>query len=182
MNNINLEEPKIIQPNIFHDERGWFYEAFSTKMDFTHTSFVQDNHSLSLLKGTLRGLHLQLPPYEQAKIVRVLKGRILDVIVDLRKSSSTYLKTFKFFLDDVEKKSLYIPRGFAHGFITLDDATEVYYKVDNYYSKEHELTLSFDDPQLAIDWTIEQNQIIVSEKDKKGLSLSEVISLLKEAK
>lgn len=173
--------PLIIKPNVFHDARGWFYEAYSDSLKLGKSSFVQDNHSLSIQKGTLRGLHLQIHPFEQAKLIRVVRGEILDVVVDLRPSSPDFLKVYNFVLDDIRKESLFVPRGFAHGFITQKDNTEVYYKVDNYYSKNHELTLSYDDHLLRIDWMLHPDFVITSEKDKIGLSLTEVISKIKEA-
>ena len=173
-----LEKPLLIEPKIFEDERGWFYEAYNSSDFITKISFVQDNHSYSLHKGTIRGLHLQKSPFEQSKLIRVLKGRIMDVVVDLRQDSKSYLKVSFFELDYLSRNALYIPKGFAHGFITIEDHTEVYYKVDHYYSKEHELTISFDDSTLKIDWP-SFDKYYVSQKDKNGLSLEQVLTLLK---
>jgi dTDP-4-dehydrorhamnose 3,5-epimerase len=177
----NLTDLKILTPTIYNDERGWFYEAFKIS-DYSHgLSFIQDNHSYSIHKGTIRGLHLQLAPYEQAKLIRVMKGKIMDVVVDLRVKSDSYLKVSTFELDDIQKKVLYIPKGFAHGFITLMDHTEVYYKVDQVYSKDHEITISYDDNELGIEWG-QFEKIYLSEKDKSGLSLQVAIKRLGEDK
>jgi dTDP-4-dehydrorhamnose 3,5-epimerase len=168
---------KIIKPVIFTDDRGWFYEAFKVS-DFSFgPNFIQDNHSYSVLKGTIRGLHIQLAPYEQAKLVRVLKGKIWDVVVDLRPDSKTYLKVDTFELDDQNKNALFIPKGFAHGFITLEDHTEVYYKVDQIYSRENELTIMYNDSTLNIAWPKFQ-EYNVSIKDGLGLNLQEALSRL----
>jgi len=168
---------RLIQPIIFEDERGWFYEAFNDCNNEFNVKFLQDNHSLSKKKGTIRGLHIQRPPYDQSKLVRVLRGRIMDVVVDLRKDSKTYLRTQSFFLNDIEKTALLIPRGFAHGFITLEENTEVYYKVDQSYSVIHEITIRYDDTQLGIQWG-DLREVTLSEKDKNGLSLQEAIQKL----
>jgi dTDP-4-dehydrorhamnose 3,5-epimerase len=178
---VKLDEPKIISPQIFKDHRGWFYEAFSTSDFIKDLIFVQDNHSYSTYRGTIRGLHLQKPPFEQAKLVRVIKGRILDFVVDLRSNSENYLKIYSFELDSVNKKSLYIPRGFAHGFITLEDHTEVYYKIDQKYSKEHEITIKFDDSTLKIDWP-RFNDYVLSEKDRLGIDLIKALKVLEREK
>jgi dTDP-4-dehydrorhamnose 3,5-epimerase len=174
-----LKDIKLVQPRIIEDERGWFYEAFKNSNNEFGVTFLQDNHSLSKKKGTIRGLHLQKPPYEQSKLVRVIRGRIMDVVVDLRKHSKTYLRTQTFILDDIKKIALFIPKGFAHGFITLEDYTEVYYKVDNIYSKENEMTILYSDPTLNIAWPKFQ-EYIVSTKDCLGLSLQEVITRLEK--
>jgi len=172
-----LDELKVISPQIFKDQRGWFYEAFSTSDFIKGVVFVQDNHSYSIHRGTIRGLHLQKPPYEQAKLVRVLKGKILDVVVDLRPDSENYLKVHSFELNSDNKRALYIPKGFAHGFITLEDHTEVYYKVDQIYSKENEITIKFDDSTLNIHWP-EISEYVLSEKDRLGIDLNQAFKLL----
>jgi len=178
----SLLYPVLLSPNVYLDERGWFYEAYNSK-DFSDSIiFIQDNHSLSLKKGTMRGLHLQLPPFEQAKFIRVLSGRILDLVVDLRRNSKDFLRLQTFVLDSKEKNGLFIPRGFAHGFITLEDDTEVYYKVDNTYSKDHELTLSFDDSALNFNHGFDISTLIRSAKDKSGLSLEDVLKRIEENK
>ena len=171
---IILDLPRIIPSNILTDKRGWFYEAYNRNTSELNIEFIQDNHSLSIQKGTLRGLHLQKPPFEQAKLIRVLKGKIFDVVVDLRPTSINFLKVSSFVLDSIKKDMLYIPEGFAHGFITLDDFTEVYYKVNQMYSAEHELTLNYNDPDIQIHWP-EYIQLYLSEKDSKGLSLKQLL-------
>ena len=174
-----LDQPFFISPKVFSDNRGWFYEAYNQKSLDVVVNFIQDNHSYSEYKGTIRGLHLQKPPYEQAKLIRVLKGKIFDVVVDLRPESKNYLQVQTFELDSDMKTSLYIPKGFAHGFMTLEDHTEVYYKVDEVYSKDHELAIVFDDSSLNIPWP-KVNEAILSEKDSKGVTLEEAIQVLKE--
>jgi dTDP-4-dehydrorhamnose 3,5-epimerase len=165
---------QLICPKIHRDERGWFYEAYNNLDNKIDVVFLQDNHSFSKKKGTVRGLHLQLPPYEQSKLVRVLRGSILDIVVDLRKDSESYLSSNSILLDSIDKKALFIPKGFAHGFVTLEDNTEVYYKVDNTYSVEHEITIRFDDSELGIHYG-DKEDFIISEKDKNGMSLQEAI-------
>lgn len=167
-----IENLVIIVPKVFEDHRGWFMETYHENKYADlgiNVHFVQDNHSLSLTKGTLRGLHFQTAPYEQAKLVRCLKGSIYDVAVDLRKDSSTYLQWFGAVLDDKEKKQMFIPRGFAHGFLTLENNVEVAYKVDNVYSKENDGGIHYLDPQINVEWSkyIKLYDIIVSDKDAK---------------
>lgn len=169
------EVPILIEPDLFKDNRGWFFESYNEDKLNLGLRFIQDNHSYSKKKGTLRGLHLQLPPFEQAKLIRVVRGKILDILVDLRPSSSDYLKHFTYQLDASNKNTLYVPKGFAHGFITLEDDTEVLYKVDNNYSPKHEVTIKYDDEKLGINWHFNYKYITISEKDKNGLSLEEVI-------
>ena len=180
MKSKKYESPILIDPVMYKDHRGWFFESFHSNKLKLGTNFIQDNHSYSEKKGTLRGLHLQLPPHEQSKLIRVIKGRVLDIIVDLRPKSANYLSHYTYHLDDVLRQSLYIPKGFAHGFLTLEDHTEVVYKVDSYYSPSHEVTLRFDDDRLAINWQIDCNEIIISDKDKYGLSLEELMQMLSE--
>lgn len=173
-----LALPYIIKHQVHHDHRGWFLESYNSDKMALPNLFVQDNHSFSEKKGTIRGLHFQLYPYSQAKFIRVIKGRILDVVVDLRPSSNMYLKYFSFELNELSRETLYIPKGFAHGFLTLEDQTEVIYKVDEYYHPEYEFTLKYDDPNIGIDWQFDFNEVIFSDKDKNGLTLDEVIILL----
>jgi dTDP-4-dehydrorhamnose 3,5-epimerase len=168
---------RLVQPKIFEDERGWFYEAFNDFNNEFGVVFLQDNHSLSKKKGTIRGLHIQQPPYDQSKLVRVLRGSIMDVVVDLRKDSKTYLKTQSFILDTIEKIALFIPKGFAHGFITLEDHTEVYYKVDQIYSRDHELTIMYNDSTLNVAWP-NFKEYILSTKDSLGLNLQDALNRL----
>ncbi|WP_162163938.1 dTDP-4-dehydrorhamnose 3,5-epimerase [Acholeplasma hippikon] len=173
----------VIEPQVFGDYRGWFIESYNKEkfmeIGFNY-NFIQDNHSLSAKKGTLRGLHFQLSPKGQTKLVRCTKGKILDVAVDLRKGSPTYLKSYSIELSDENKKQLLIPVGFAHGFITLTDNAEVQYKVDNLYSKEHDRSIKFDDPNFGINWG--GLNPILSEKDKNApyLKDSDVNFIYKE--
>jgi len=174
-----LKGLRLVEPMLYDDERGWFYEAYNYFNCKLGVMFFQDNHTFSKRKGTIRGLHLQQPPFEQSKLIRVLKGRIMDVVVDLRKDSETYLKTQSFYLDSLDKTALFIPKGFAHGYITLEDNTEVYYKVDQIYSAKNEITIRYDDIKLGIQWG-EFKEYILSEKDKNGLSLNDAIQKLGE--
>jgi len=162
-----LEEVLIIELDCYTDNRGWFMECYNQEKFHElgiDTVFVQDNHSLSTVKGTLRGLHFQNNPMAQAKLVRCTKGAILDVAVDIRKNSPTYKKWVAVELTEQNKKLLYIPRGFAHGFLTLTDNTEVQYKVDNLYSKEHDRSIRYDDPTIGVNWG--DIEPILSEKDR----------------
>lgn len=162
----DIEDVYIIEPKVFGDHRGWFIETYS-KEKFKELGididFIQDNHSLSAQKGTLRGMHYQLEPKAQTKLVRCTKGKILDVAVDLRAGSPTYKKWVAVELSEDNKKQLLVPKGFAHGFLTLTDDTEVQYKVDEYYSPENDRGIRFDDPEIGVDWGIENP--ILSEKD-----------------
>ena len=161
-----ISDVLIIEPKIFGDHRGWFTETYS-KQKFkefgVEIEFVQDNQSFSAQKGTLRGLHFQLNPKSQTKLIRCTKGQILDVAVDIRKGSPTYRKWVAVVLTEKNKKQLYIPKGFAHGFLALSDNVEVQYKVDEYYSQEHDRSIRFSDPEIGIYWGIEEP--ILSEKD-----------------
>lgn len=167
----NIEGLLILEPKVYGDERGYFLESFNEKLfsDLVgeNISFVQDNESLSS-KDVIRGLHFQNPPFAQGKLVRVVKGSVLDVAVDLRKTSPTYGHFCAIELSEVNKKQFWIPKGFAHGFSTLEDNTIFQYKCTSYYSPENEATIYWDDQELAIDWKI--SNPIISEKDKKGLS------------
>jgi len=165
----NLEGLYVIKPDVFGDHRGWFTESYS-KIKFDDLGieydFVQDNHSYSSKAGVLRGLHFQNNPKAQTKLIRCTKGKILDVVVDLRKNSSTFLKWYSVELSDENFLQLLIPKGFAHGFLTLTDDVEVQYKVDQYYSKEHDRSIRFDDPSMGIDWGIDSP--ILSDKDSSA--------------
>ncbi len=165
--NTPLDNLKILQPSIYNDKRGYFLETFKT--DFFKNKFgfniIQQNESKSSF-GVLRGLHFQTPPFEQSKIVRVIKGSILDVVVDLRKSSKTFGQHFNIKIDEFNKKQLFIPKGFAHGFIVLSAEAIVHYSVDNVYSKEHETGIIWNDKDLSVNWEVNNGDIIVSEKDK----------------
>jgi dTDP-4-dehydrorhamnose 3,5-epimerase len=171
---------KLITSKKFGDDRGFFCETHNTstwEKAGLNYNFVQDNHSLSRDVGTLRGLHFQSGPFAQDKLVRVLRGRILDIAVDLRRSSPTFKKYVAVELSYENWKQLFIPIGFAHGFVTLEPDTEVLYKVTNFYSPKHDLGVAWDDPELKIDWPIAKSQLILSQKDEKLPPLSQVETL-----
>ncbi|MFZ6035990.1 MAG: dTDP-4-dehydrorhamnose 3,5-epimerase [Patescibacteria group bacterium] len=156
----------IIQPNVYRDERGFFFETYSQPEFAAHgipRPFVQDNHSKSVEQGVLRGLHFQLPPHTQGKLVRVTAGKVFDVIVDLRSDSSSFGQWLSFELSAENFTMLYIPRGFAHGFLTMDVNTEFIYKVDAVYAPEADSGIIWNDPTLGIPWPIQQP--IISKKD-----------------
>ncbi len=174
--NTDISGVLILIPNIFEDERGYFFESYNKgvfKKIGIKDEFVQDNQSKSN-KGVLRGMHFQHPPYAQSKLIRVVKGKVLDIVVDLRKKSPTYGKNFSIIIDGIEKKMLYIPVGFAHGFLTLEDNTIFSYKCSNIYNKEADDTLFWNDKDLNISWDVENPTI--SEKDKKGKRFADFIS------
>lgn len=157
----------IFEPKVFEDSRGYFFEAYNANIfqqEGVDTKFVQDNQSKSSY-GVIRGLHYQLTPYAQTKLVRVLEGSILDVVVDIRKGSPTFGQSFALELSAENKKQLFIPAGFAHGFSVLSSTAIVLYKCDEFYNKESEGGIRYDDPSLKIDWQIEKGKEIVSEKD-----------------
>ena len=160
----------ILRPKKFADHRGFFSETFNQRdmrAAGIDDEFVQDNHSLSVTPGTLRGLHYQSPPMAQAKLIRVIRGSILDVVVDLRTSSATFGKHFKHVLSSDNWDQFYVPVGMAHGFITLDPHTEVIYKVSRPYSPEHDRGIRFDAPQLSIDWGWDLARVVLSERDRR---------------
>lgn len=164
----NIEGVLIIEPRVFGDERGYFFESYSQREfeeKVCQTSFVQDNESKSKY-GVVRGLHFQRAPYEQAKLVRVITGRVLDVAVDIREGSPTYGQYVSTELSGENKQQLFIPRGFAHGFAVLSEEVVFQYKCDNYYAPPYEGAIRWDDPKLAIDWLLPPGDIILSEKDK----------------
>lgn len=147
----------IIEPKIFNDSRGWFMESYSKiKLPEINVDFVQDNHSYSANKGILRGIHFQKGAYAQAKLVRCISGKVLDVAIDLRKGSSTYKRWVSIELSAENKTMFFIPRGFGHGFVTLTDHVEFVYKTDNYYNYENDRSIRYNDPELNIDWGMEQ--------------------------
>lgn len=163
-----IEDVVIIEPRLFKDERGYFFESFSQREfeeKIRKISFVQDNESKSSY-GVLRGLHFQKPPYAQSKLVRVIKGAVLDVTVDIRKGSPTFGKHVAVELTEENHLQLFIPRGFAHGFSVLSQEVIFQYKCDNFYAPQSEGALAWDDSDLNINWRIPTNQIILSEKDK----------------
>lgn len=162
-----LEGVYILEPKIFGDARGWFMESWSQRtMEDAglYYQFLQDNHSMSAQKGTLRGIHFQMNPYEQAKLVRCVRGAVLDVAVDLRKDSAHYKKWVAVELTKDNKRQLLIPRGYGHAFLTLTENTEFVYKTDQYYHVESDRGIRWDDPEINIQWPIEDP--ILSEKDK----------------
>jgi dTDP-4-dehydrorhamnose 3,5-epimerase len=163
----SIQDLVIIQPTVFEDSRGYFFEAYNQAQfheNGVNYQFAQDNQSYST-RGVIRGLHLQINPFAQAKLVRVLQGEILDVAVDLRKNSSTYGQHLSLVLSAENKKQLMVPHGFAHGFAVLSETASVLYKVDQLYHKESERGIRYDDPTLAIDWQLDSKEVIVSEKD-----------------
>jgi dTDP-4-dehydrorhamnose 3,5-epimerase len=174
----------IIEPKVFGDDRGWFMESFNEQRFHCGLQslglalpppFVQDNHSLSQ-KGVLRGLHFQAPPRMQAKLVRVLRGAVFDVVVDLREGSPTFGQWIGVELSETNKRMVWIPEGFAHGFLVLEDKTEFFYKTTDFYDKESEACLRWDDPNLAIAWPL-KNEPILSIKDSQALLLAEITKL-----
>ncbi len=158
----------VFEPQVWADERGYFFEAFNAqtfKAAGIEANFVQDNQARSTF-GVLRGLHYQLDSFAQAKLVRVLEGEVLDVVVDIRPQSPTYGQSYSIRLSAENKKQLFVPRGFAHGYVVLSPTAEFFYKCDNFYSKAHEGGIHYNDPQLQIDWEIDLNEAILSEKDQ----------------
>lgn len=180
MDVVKLSEngPVVIQPKIFKDERGYFFESFNDKEfkeKVANINFVQDNESKSSY-GVLRGLHFQKPPYAQSKLVRVIKGAVVDVAVDIRKDSPYYMQFYYAFLSEENHRQFFIPQGFAHGFVALRDDTVFQYKCDNFYNKESEGAIAFDDENIAIPWGtwISVSDIILSEKDLNNLPLNNI--------
>jgi len=172
---LSIPDVLLIEPQVFGDDRGFFYESFNqNKFEEAmgkKINFVQDNHSKSV-KGVLRGLHYQLPPKAQGKLVRAIQGEVFDVAVDLRKSSPTFGKWVGEMLSADNKKQLWIPEGFAHGFLTLSDSAEFLYKTTNYYSQEHERVIIWNDKKIKIKWP--NSNIIPSHKDSLGKNLDDV--------
>jgi len=168
---IRTDIPDIVlcKPTILNDERGYFFESFKKEIfeQFIGRSinFCQDNEAKSS-KGVLRGLHYQLPPYAQSKLVRVIKGKVIDIAVDIRKGSSTFGKYIAVELSEENKFQLFIPKGFAHGYVVLSDEAIFSYKVDNYYHKASERGIMYNDSSLQIDWKLPINELVISEKDK----------------
>ena len=171
----NIQGPLLIETKVFYDERGYFFEAFNVKKLAEigiNNNFVQDNVSSSK-KGVLRGLHYQLQPMAQAKLIGVFSGKIMDVIVDIRKGSPTFGKHLSVELSSKDHKMLFIPKGFAHGFIALEDDTMIQYKCDGYYSPEHERGINFLDPTLNINWNYPKDKIIIAKRDQEFPLLSQ---------
>ncbi|TXD74766.1 dTDP-4-dehydrorhamnose 3,5-epimerase [Aequorivita antarctica] len=174
-----LKDCFILKPDVFRDDRGLFYETYNQKVFEKITGlkidFVQDNQSVSS-KGVLRGLHFQNGEMVQAKLVRVVKGKVLDIVVDIRKDSETFGRSFSIILDDVEHLQLFVPKGFAHGFITLSEQSIFSYKCDNYYDKASECGIIYNDATLALDWHLPKEEFIISAKDLELPSFEEAIS------
>ena len=171
----DIEGVVIIEPRIFKDERGYFYESFSQREfeeKVCRTTFVQDNQSKSSY-GVLRGLHFQKPPYAQSKLVRCIKGTVLDVAVDIRKGSPTFGKYVAVELSEDNHRQFFIPRGFAHGFAVLSDEAVFQYKCDNFYNKESEGAVAWDDPELCIDWKVPADKVLLSEKDRQNKCIAD---------
>ena len=165
----------IIEPSVYKDHRGYFLESYNQKKfeeSICKIFFVQDNESKSS-KGVLRGLHFQTPPFEQAKLVRCIDGEVIDVAVDIRKKSKTYGEHFAVILSGENKRQLFVPRGFAHGFLVLTDSATITYKVDNSYSPDHDAGIRWDDKKLNINWFNNNIEILVSKKDAELPSFTE---------
>ena len=176
VNETSLDGVLFLSPRVFRDQRGYFFESFNSK-DFMETTgikttFVQDNQSYSK-KGVLRGLHCQKEPMQQAKLVRCVKGRIRDVVLDLRRNSTTYGQWIATELSETNQKQVWVPAHYAHGFLTLSEEAIVLYKTDNYYSSEHEVSINPLDKQLDIDWGASCD-VILSDKDRNGVKFSEL--------
>ena len=163
-----LKDCFLIHDTIYKDDRGYFFESFNARSFYKETginiTFVQDNQSNSV-KGVLRGLHFQKGEWAQAKLVRVLKGEVLDVAVDLRRSSPTFRQHHSVVLSEASHTQFYIPKGFAHGFIVLSEAADFFYKCDNFYKKEAECGIIYNDPQININWQLHPDELIISQKD-----------------
>jgi dTDP-4-dehydrorhamnose 3,5-epimerase len=173
----SLKGAYLIKPKIFRDERGFFVETWNEKLfaeNGISAKFIQDNHSMSVKKGVLRGLHFQKPPHTQAKLVRVTRGKVFDVIVDIRKDSPTFGKWEGFEISAEDMNMLFVPRGFAHAYCTLEDNTEFLYKVDNFYAPESDSGIIWNDPTLNISWPVEEPTL--SEKDAKLQNFKDFIS------
>lgn len=164
----NIDDLIVFEPKVWRDERGYFYESFSKKnmlengFDF---DWIQDNEAFSE-RGVLRGLHYQKAPYGQTKLVRVASGEVLDVVVDIRKDSKTFGKSFSIILSGTNKKQLLVPKGFAHGYLVLSPTALFLYKVDNVYIPNEEEGINFDDPSLEINWILQKNEMVLSKKDR----------------
>jgi dTDP-4-dehydrorhamnose 3,5-epimerase len=178
----SIPDVLLIEPIVHRDERGYFVETF--RQDILDQAlgykinFIQDNESGSISKGVLRGLHYQSPPYTQSKLVRVIKGRILDVAVDIRQDSPTFGKHVSVELSEDNKKQLFLPQGFAHGFAVLSEGAIFAYKVDAYFSAHHDKGIAYNDKDIAVDWLLPEVDIILSEADRNNLNLAEMKNLL----
>ena len=175
----NIPDVFIIEPKVFGDDRGYFFESFNQKEFEEHIGkidFIQDNESKSS-KGVLRGLHFQKPPYTQSKLLRCIEGEVLDVAVDLRQDSPTYKQSLSIVLSGENKKQIFVPRGFAHGFLVLSDSATIAYKVDEYYAPDHDSGIAWNDEEINVDWGINAEEIQLSEKDKCLKPLAEIENL-----
>ena len=178
INKTTISDLIIIEPKVFHDSRGYFFESYNKlKFDkhFGKTDFIQDNESKSA-RGVLRGFHFQKPPFDQAKLVRCIKGEVLDVALDLRTRSKTYGKYEKVLLSEENKRQLFIPKGFAHAYMVLSKYAIFSYKVDNIYAPEYDCGVIWNDSNLSIDWGLDESKLIISEKDKKLECLANIKS------
>jgi len=176
---LSIDGPLLVRSRRFDDERGFFAETYNAR-DFAAIGipdhFVQDNHSYSAAKGTIRGLHFQLPPRAQAKLVRVVRGAILDIVVDIRRSSPTFGRHVAVELSAANGLQLYVPVGFAHGFCTLEPDTEVAYKVTEFYDPELDRSIAWDDPDLALPWPVERGSAVLSDKDRRAPRLRDTVA------
>lgn len=181
----SIPEVVLVKPKVFGDERGYFVETFRQDQFETaigyKVNFCQDNESKST-KGVLRGLHFQLPPFAQSKLVQVIEGKVLDVAVDIRKGSPTFGDYVSVELSAENKHQLFVPRGFAHGFIVLSENATFAYKVDNYYSPEHDRGLAYNDASIGLDWQLPLSSILLSDKDKKQPCLSDLAEFFEYGK
>ena len=179
VNKTDIEGLLIIEPRVFGDNRGYFFESYSERDFAEHTGinirFVQDNESCSRY-GVVRGLHFQLPPYSQSKLVRVVQGRVLDVAVDIRRDSPTYGHHVAVELSADNKRQFFLPKGFAHGFAVLSDTAIFQYKCDDYYHPESEGAIAWDDPTLAIDWKVAPSDVLLSDKDRHHPLLGDFVT------
>ena len=177
LKSLAIDDIKILVPKRFRDDRGFFSETYN-KRDFAEAGieldFVQDNHSFSTQTGTVRGLHYQSPPYAQAKLVRAVRGAAFDVVVDIRKGSPTFGHWVGATISAENWHQILVPVGFAHGFSTLEPNTEIVYKASNFYSPEHDLGIFWNDPALAIDWPIGNDQAVLSERDQRQPALGQI--------
>lgn len=172
-----IPEIKVLRPDRHIDDRGFFSEAYSERSlraAGIDVRFVQDNHALSIARGTLRGLHFQIPPFAQDKLVRVVRGAIFDVAVDIRVGSPTYGQHVSTLLSAENWEQILVPIGFAHGLLTLEPNTEVIYKVSDFYSREHDRGLAWNDPEIAVDWPVPVDENLMSEKDRQQPGLAEL--------
>ena len=173
----NIDDLLVLEPKVWGDNRGYFFESYNKKAQLENgvdLNWIQDNEAFSE-RGVLRGLHYQTAPHGQSKLVRVAHGEVLDVVVDIRRESKTYGKTFSIILSGTNKKQLLVPRGFAHGYVVLSPTALFLYKVDGAYNFDAEEGIMYNDPELNIDWIIPQHEIVLSEKDQKNQSFSEHI-------